>query len=318
VELNKTNEIENLATEIINCSEVGVALHQTSHPCHQVVDWQSKKWGTKIVKIEGSQMHRPEAWTGDLAVAPILFLSSNPSFNAAEHFPNWNNEQWNISSTLDFALNRFTMNASRIYGASQWGDLKNFDRTIEKNGNLSKKRVRYWSWARKLVSYILDKPENQVSAISDYVMTEIVHCKSEYEMGVISARQKCKDKYLERILKNSPASLIFVVGKNAALDMKSIFQNEIPVHWSEVSGGFWPKTKRDFSSILKRGLWGEDQQKKHSIELIIGGKMRTVVYFAKPGGGGGLNAPWIHNHLVHINQIAHWRKVIERGQTKYE
>ena len=311
MEHDKSDQIEKLAWEITNCSNVEFAFKDSNHPCHQVVTWQAKKWLPQISQIEGSQMHKPEAWTGNLAIAPILFLSSNPSFSIHEHFPNWNKDQWNLKSVLDFALNRFTTDESRAYGATQWGTLHNVDRTIEKDGKLSKNRVRYWSWVRKMVSHILEKPEEKVSAISDYVMTEIVHCKSEYENGVISARKLCKDKYLERILQNSPANLIFVVGKNAALDMHSIFPNEIPSDWAEINGGFWPKTVRDISNIVGKNLWTLDQQKKHTVELIIGGRQRTVIYFAKPGGGGGLNAPWLHRFLTHPDQVSYWRSKIK-------
>jgi hypothetical protein len=255
-------------------------------------------------------MHRPEAWTGDITKAPIIFLSSNPSFNKDENYPSWDLNKWPVEKILDFALNRFSAKQLRMYGATEYGALKNFDRTIELDGALSKKRVRYWSWVRQLVSHILEKPEDQVSAIDDYVMTEIVHCKSPHEEGVISARKKCKDKYLERILALSPAELIFIVGKNAALDMHSIFPGQFPKDWAEINGGFWPKTVKEFPGILKKDLWGINEQSKHAVQIEIGGKSRTVIYFAKPGGGGGLYAPWRNRGLIDPDLLAQWRKAI--------
>jgi hypothetical protein len=301
-----------LALEIASCSEVQSALDSPSHPCHGVVSWQSKQWLPNITTIAESPMHRPEAWTGDITTAPIIFLSSNPSFNPKENYPNWITSQWSLDKVIDFALNRFSSNQLRMYGATEYGSLKNFDRTVEHGGALSKSRVRYWSWVRKFVSHILEKPENQVSAINDYVMTEIVHCKSTYEEGVVSARKKCKDKYLERILALSPAELIFVVGKNAALDMASIFPGQFPKEWAEINGGFWPKTVKEFPGILKKGLWGIDAQANHSVQIEIGGKIRTVIYFAKPGGGGGLYAPWRNRELIHPDQLTKWRKAINK------
>lgn len=299
-----------LAFEIASCNEVQSALNDSSHPCNGVVSWQSKQWVPTITTIANSNMHRPEAWTGDITRAPIIFLSSNPSFNKDENYPSWDTSKWSIEAIIDFALNRFSKQQFRMYGATEYGSIKNFDRTVEHGGALSKSRVRYWSWVRQLVSHILEKPEDQVSAINDYVMTEIVHCKSTYEEGVISARKKCKDKYLERILALSPAKLIFVVGKNAALDMASIFPGQFPKDWAEINGGFWPKTVKEFPGILKRGLWGIDAQAKHSVQIEIGGKARTVNYFAKPGGGGGLYAPWRNRELIHPELLAQWRKAI--------
>jgi hypothetical protein len=299
-----------LALEIASCNEVSSALIDKNHPCNGVVTWQSKQWIPTITTIAESPMHRPEAWTGDITKAPIIFLSSNPSFNSEENYPNWQTSKWSAESIIDFALNRFSKMQLRQYGATEYGSLKNFDRTVEKDGSLSKNRVRYWSWVRQLVSHILEKPESEVSAISDYVMTEIVHCKSTYEEGVVSARKKCKDKYLERILALSPAELIFVVGKNAALDMHSIFPGQFPKDWSEINGGFWPKTVNDFPAILKKGLWGLPEQSKHVVQIEIGGKVRTVVYFAKPGGGGGLYAPWRNSELIHPDLLTQWRNAI--------
>jgi len=300
-------EAEALALEITSCNEIDSAIGDSTHPCHQVVSWQKEKWLLSIQSINESPMHRPEAWTGNLTKAPIIFISSNPSFNKQENFPNWQASQWSKSQILDFALNRFSGDFTRKYGATQSGTLANCDKTIEKEGNLSQNRVRYWSWVRKLVSFVLDKPEAEVSAIDDYVMTEIVHCKSEYEKGVISARKKCKDKYLERIITLSPARLIFVVGKNAALDMDAIFPGKFPKDWAEINGGFWPKTIRDFPELLRNGLWNVSAQKKHSVQLEIGGISRTVIYFAKPGGGGGLYSPWRNPGLVSPELLSDWR-----------
>ena len=299
-----------LALEIASCSEVQIALNDSSPPCNGVVTWQSRQWIPTITTITNSDMHRPEAWTGDITKAPIIFLSSNPSFNKDENYPSWDTNKWSIEKIIDFALNRFSKQQLRMYGATEYGSLKNFDRTVELDGALSKNRVKYWSWVRQLVSHILDKPEDQVSAIDDYVMTEIVHCKSTYEEGVVSARKKCKDKYLERILELSPAELIFVVGKNAALDMHSIFPGQFPKDWAEINGGFWPKTVKEFPGILKKGLWGINEQSKHAVQIEIGGKSRTVIYFAKPGGGGGLYAPWRNRELIHPELLATWRKAI--------
>lgn len=300
-------EAEALALEISSCNEIDSAIGDSTHPCHQVVSWQKEKWLLSIQSINESPMHRPEAWTGNLTKAPIIFISSNPSFNKHENFPNWQASQWSKSQILDFAMSRFSGDFTRKYGATQSSTLANCDKTIEKDGNLSQNRVRYWSWVRKLVSFVLDKPEAEVSAIDDYVMTEIVHCKSEYEKGVISARKKCKDKYLERIITLSPARLIFVVGKNAALDMDAIFPGKFPKDWAEINGGFWPKTIRDFPELLRNGLWNVSAQKKHSVQLEIGGISRTVIYFAKPGGGGGLYSPWRNPGLVSPELLSDWR-----------
>ena len=174
-------------------------------------------------------MHRPEAWTGDLVNAPILFLSSNPSFDSKENYPNWKLEEWPIEKVEDFAINRFTADRKRAYGASDGQLSKQNDRTIGKNGELGRK-VTYWNWARSMVAFMHGKDISEVSAESDYVMTEIVHCKSKGEKGVKKARAKCKDKFLERILAISKADLIIVSGKHACSDVKAVYPDSSCCH----------------------------------------------------------------------------------------
>ena len=224
------DEVKKIALEIASCCEVPEALKDSSHPCHDVVGWQSKQWSSPILQIENSQMHRPEAWTGDIVNAPILFLSSNPSFDAEENYPNWNAKEWPLTKVSDFAVNRFTSNIERGYGASDGLSPDKIDRTIDKNGQLSDK-VYYWGWARRMVAYIHGKNIEEVSAHSDYAMTEIVHCKSEKESGVEIARAKCKEKYLEKILAIAKAQLIIVDGQHACEDIKALFADEFPKTW---------------------------------------------------------------------------------------
>ena len=40
-----------LALEIASCSEVQIALNDSSHPCNGVVTWQSKQWIPTITTI---------------------------------------------------------------------------------------------------------------------------------------------------------------------------------------------------------------------------------------------------------------------------
>ena len=311
------DEVNKLALEIASCCEVPEALKDSSHPCHDVVGWQSKQWSSPILQIENSQMHRPEAWTGDIVNAPILFLSSNPSFNRKENYPNWNNNEWPIEKISDFAVNRFTSNIDRGYGASDKLSKDEIDRTIERNGQLSGK-VKYWGWARKMVSFIYDKNIEEVSAHSDYAMTEIVHCKSKKEKGVKQARVICKDKYLERILAISNAKLIIVDGKHACKDMKALFPDKFPKTWGKwnadgsLSGGFWPMTEKQFPTYLAEGKWSLEVQKQHQISFELAGQDRTFQYFAKSGGGGGLYAPWKYPNLVHPEVLNSWRALVGR------
>lgn len=310
------DEVEKLAVKIASCCDVQEALNSTSHPCHEVVRWQSKQWSSPILQIENSQMHRPEAWTGDIVNAPILFLSSNPSFDPEENYPNWNENEWPTAKVSDFAINRFTSNIERGYGASDGLSKDEIDKTIGTNGQLSKGKVPYWRWARGIVAYIYGKKIEEVSAHSDYAMTEIVHCKSQKEEGVKTAREKCKGKYLEPILSISKAKLIIVDGQHACENLKAIFPDKFPKTWGRwnadgtLSGGFWPMKEKQFPKELAEGKWTLEAQKQHQVTFKLAGQYRTFQFFAKPGGGGGLNTPWNHPDLVHTEVLNGWRALI--------
>jgi len=306
------DEVRKLALDISSCCEVSKALTDSTHPCHKVVGWQAKEWNPPVLQIENSRMHRPEAWTGDIVNAPILFLSSNPSFDSGENYPNWNLDEWSLEKVEDFATHRFTSKIDRGYGASDGLSPNKVDRTISKDGELLHK-VTYWNWARCMVAYIHGKDISDVSAHSDYAMTEIVHCKSKKEEGVKKARSKCKDKYLERILAVSKAELIIISGKHACEDIKTVYPGKFPSTWGlwnadgTSSKGFWPMKKESFQSEVTTNKWSLEVQMEHSITFEVAGRMRTFQYFAKSGGGGGLNAPWNYPDLVHPEVLSNWR-----------
>jgi hypothetical protein len=310
------DDARKLALEISSCGEVSNALKDRDHPCHEVVKWQADQWEPPILQIQSSKLHRPEAWTGDIVNAPILFLSSNPSFDLNENYPNWDLEEWEAEKVAEFAVNRFTPNIKRGYGASDKLATHQIDRTIDKQGQLLNK-VTYWNWARSMVAYLHGKELSEVSAHSDYSMTEIVHCKSKSEKGVSKARMMCKDRYLERILEISSAELIIVSGKHACEDIKNVYPGKFPNSWGlwnsdgSRSNGFWPMKKELFLGELADGKWSLDAQKSHSVSFEVAGRVRTFQYFAKSGGGGGLNAPWIYPDLVHPDILDNWRNLVK-------
>jgi hypothetical protein len=57
----------------------------------------------------------------------------------------------------------------------------------------------------------------------NYVMTEVVHCKSSGETGVASAAPTCASRYLDKILSLTAAPVVVVVGKQAHAMLKLWF-----------------------------------------------------------------------------------------------
>lgn len=67
----ETDAVRELARDIHRCRMLSLALGDPLHPCRKVASWQ----GLDL----DSERYVPESWAGHLALAPILFISSNPS-----------------------------------------------------------------------------------------------------------------------------------------------------------------------------------------------------------------------------------------------
>ena len=308
-----TQNERNLALAIASCSDVCESFGDAGHPCHKVVTWQIDKFRSIVREVQGSIMHRPEPWTGELATAKIIFLASNPSFDPDENFPSWNENQWNEENIALFGAERFTSSTTRKYGATDSKEKSTRDRTIGINGQPSKKAVRHWSWVRQFAAYAMGKPVSQTSAISDYVMTELVHCKSRGEAGVPQALTYCSEKWFEKIMAISPAEVIFVAGAKAGEAFATLYRNQVPDDWGSWANskigkgkGVFPKEEGELPLLIKTGRWGLEDQKKNICSIEIGGKKRLVIYIARPGGGG-LTAPWTHAELFHPEILKIWR-----------
>ena len=300
-----------LALAISSCEDVCTGYKDSSHPCHKIVNWQTSQWSPKVTDVTGSAMHRPEAWTGDLERAPIIFLASNPSFGLKENFPNWG-DKWQDKDIADFGADRFDVEKHKTFGATDGPIFKYADRVLEVDGKMSR-RVSHWQWVRRFASLVLNKPLDETSAISDYVMTEMVHCKSFNEIGVPQALRHCTDKWLGKILEISPAKLIFIAGVKPARNFAGIYSDFVPDSWGswtnpkgKAGKGEWPKSNSDLEERVKAGQWTLDIQKRNSFEMELAGVKRTIVFLARKGGASP-NAPWINRDLVHEDLLSYWR-----------
>lgn len=203
--------MEKLLEEITNCENIQKTLNgnfdSDCKNCEKIIKSQ------KCDNIKNFQL--PEPWNGDLENCKILFISSNPSFNLYEEYPLG---KWNKSDVSDFFINRFS---------NRFPD-KNFVRnelyTLQINGCYSKNWIRFWAATRSYARYILDT-NSPVPGI-DYVMTEIVHCKSVAEKGVQDAMETCANKYLDKIIKISKAKIIICLGGKASNAVKKRYQIE--------------------------------------------------------------------------------------------
>ena len=128
------------------------------------MNWQANIWSPNFREVPGSARHRPEAWTGDLGRAPIIFLASNPSFGVKVNFPNWG-DNWNDKDIAGFGVDRFDIEKHKTFGAADSTTFKHADRVLVIDGKMSK-RVSHWQWVRRFADggkieramVVLDKP----------------------------------------------------------------------------------------------------------------------------------------------------------------
>lgn len=173
---------QQLLLRINRCPEVQSARYSRSHPCAKIVGQQSS-----------SAFQAPEPWRGHIETAPILFVSSNPSISGEETFPpiGWTDRQ--IVAYYEGCFDRDVSGPYQI------------DDKIYSS-------VAFWREVRARAGEILGRPAVQGA---DYALTELVHCKSTREEGVRQALPLCTQKWLERVVEQSGAKILVVLGKSA-------------------------------------------------------------------------------------------------------
>lgn len=187
--------MKSIVNEIFNCKGYNnlTKTSDSKHSCNEIVSYQ------KSLKIS----QQPEAFSGNIERAPILVISSNPSLNTDELYPDltWPQEMIN-----DFFINRFANRGSKY----SWV----YENKCLLNNGLRSKKVNTWNEIQNRVSELLSKPAKPGI---DYAFADIVHCKSRNNIGVTKARDYCVKKHLELVLEHSKPCIIIAVG-NASRD----------------------------------------------------------------------------------------------------
>jgi hypothetical protein len=194
---------------ISHCLDPGIA----SHPCQEIILSQD------VAEIVDFQI--PEAWSGQLSQAPLLFLSSNPSIGHDEVYPTG---KWLDTEILDFFDNRFK---------GKW--IQDGRRSLRKGGSYGRATM-FWSAVRQRAIELF---ERDVIPGQDYALTEVVRCKSLREIGVPAAVQECASRYLEPTLLASAARVIVVLGRKAQEMLQMLWglpSNQGPLVPVEIGG----------------------------------------------------------------------------------
>lgn len=187
---------DDLLLIIARCAIVDSCLRGGQLACSEIVLSQ------KATSLAAFQV--PEPWSGDIENAPILFLSSNPTIdNSAEHSPEvYPTSSWENSAITDYFKNRF--------GSDPDAWTKDL-RSRRVDGTYADKG-RFWSAVDARATELLGR--RPVPGV-DYALSEVVHCKSDGELGVESALQECAPRWLPRVLEVTGASVIVCPGSRA-------------------------------------------------------------------------------------------------------
>lgn len=197
-----TAEERALIIKVARCELILRADREDGHPCHAVVGSQG---GT-----DEDDRQVPEAWAGNLHGSRLVFLSSNPSISEpVSGQPLDSAEDYPRSASTDHTIIEFQgLRFDRTLPAPF---VKN-GRYLQQNGHYAQKPVRFWTSVQRRAEELL-APTADPSV--NYVMTEVVHCKSKNEVGVSQAAETCAKRYLNDILALTNAPIVAVVGKKS-------------------------------------------------------------------------------------------------------
>ena len=145
----------------------------------------------------------PEPWSGRIGSAPILFVSSNPSVDHAEMYPN---ADWDDRRRIDFFEQRFD------HRPEPWVDPRLRPRLATSPASYRPRATPFWTATRARASELLGFAA--VPGI-DFALTEVVHCKSRDEIGVDEALQTCVETWLSKVLAVASAEVVVLFGAHA-------------------------------------------------------------------------------------------------------
>lgn len=157
---------------------------------------------SQVVHAQGTgrdAFHVPEPWSGDIERAPILFVSWNPSWNPDEPFPTSRSSD---NEVMTFFRHRF-------------------EHTNQDSHT--------WREMDGMAKHLLGR---DVKRGVDWVVADIVHCKSRKGRGAFAALEECAGRYLPRVLALAGATAVVGLGRDARSALASHYgvPPEIGVH----------------------------------------------------------------------------------------
>jgi hypothetical protein len=153
---------------------------------------------TAVVGAQGvtkrAAFQLPEPWRGDIASAPVLFVSSNPSWNREDDSP------------------RFSDSDDHVAAYYHGGFPSTYPRNVDRQGRAIGRPVAFWSAIRRRAAELYRCSADRLIAGRHFAMTEVVRCKSRAEFGVDAAAEECVSRHLAATLCLSVAPVIVLLG----------------------------------------------------------------------------------------------------------
>ena len=161
----------------------------------------------------------PESWAGNLREARVAFVSSNPAISepapgqpegTAEAYPSAARSDERIAEYLGRRFDQTVLPRPFVSGF----------RHLQADGQYAARPTAFWVQMHRRAMELLGSGADPAR---NYVMTEVVHCKSTMGEGVAAAAATCAGLDLDAIFRLTVAPVVVVVGMQAHVLLKSRF-----------------------------------------------------------------------------------------------
>lgn len=236
--------VRQVFNSIARCPNVELCLAgDTHHPCSTIV--LSQHAGK-------ADFQSPEPWRGQIDKARILFVGSNPSIGD-DRYARWSSPEEQVWESQHLA-----------FGGGSHAYIIDGIKTTKADGSPDRV-VRYWSSIRARAHELLP----HAVPGEDYAITEVVHCKSKGEEGVLEAAHTCYELHMSDVFSVSPAQVVVVLGKFAR------------------------------EAILGPGAG----LPRSPVETELGGRQRTVLFLPHPNARGEKKSIGAHYGAAAVSDV---------------
>jgi len=225
-----------LLLRIARCPLIAEAMTGVGHECRRVVAAQ---------KCNGPARQVPEGWAGNLREARVMFVSSNPSISMPEPGRPGAVEPYPAAADSDDYIAEFL--GRRFDQAVRPLPYVKDGRALMRTGEYAQPTA-FWREIQARAEELLAN----ANPARNYVMTEVVHCKSLRNAGADEAAGTCAGRYLHDIASLTAAPIVVVMGKIA---------------WGVIRG--WFPELREPPLIYP--------------QAALGGRLRTFLFTGQPG-----------------------------------